>query len=204
MTNILKENINKIIIINISIDWWKNLHNKLRWSNLAYNNAINTYNKLLEFQKKYPNLEVNQEFLLNKDNIELLEIKSKEKNTVISIIQNSDYYWKNDNINNIFNIPKKLIKNTKWYLKKKFLEWYINNNYNCYATKSSLFIDWNWEIKPCIMWNKNLWNINNNNITKNIKNNEYVEIQKIIKQKKCPWCWTPCEGYLSIIHEPWK
>jgi MoaA/NifB/PqqE/SkfB family radical SAM enzyme len=201
---ILKKINNKILIVNISIDWWSKLHNKLRWNNLSYNNAVNTYKQLLNLQKEYPNLEVNQEFLLNEKNYFLLKEKIKEKNTIISIVQNSNYYWKH-NINTKFiKFTTKILKNTKWYLKKRFLIWSINKNYNCYATKSSLFIDWNWDIKPCIIWDKPLWNIKTNNIIEDIQNKKYINIQNKIKEKKCPWCWTPCEWYLSIIHEFWK
>jgi hypothetical protein len=46
----------------------------------------------LLLKNKYPNLQVNQEFLLSYKNEELLEEKIKDKNTIISIIQNADYY----------------------------------------------------------------------------------------------------------------
>ena len=198
---ILKQINNKIIIINISIDWWKKLHNKFRWNKLSYNNALNTYNKLLKLKSIYSNLEVNQEFLVNKENSYLLKTKVKQKNIIISTIHNSDFYKKNNiEIPNI-NINNNLIKNTKWFLKKKFLKWYLKNIYNCYAIRSSLFINWDWNVYPCINWNKILININTDNIEKKINSWKFNNIKQKLKQKKCPWCWTPCEGYLSIIHE---
>jgi len=202
--NILKNINNKIIIINISIDWWEKLHNKLRWSKLSYKNAINTYNKLLKLKSKYPNLEINQEFLINKENEYLLNEKIKHKNTIISMIQNSDFYKKDDIRIPKIKIDNKIIKNTKWFFKKRFLKWYLYRRYNCYAIKSSLFINWNWDIKPCINRNRLLCNIKDKNIEKEIKNNLYYKEKEKIEQKKCPGCWTPCEWYLSIIHEFWK
>ena len=202
--HILKQLNNKIFIINISIDWWEKIHNKLRWNKLSYENAMNTYNKLLKLRSKYPNLEVNQEFLLNKENQHILETKVKQKNIIISTIQNSDFYNKDDIIIPNIVINDKTMRKTRGFFNKKFLKWYLKHHYNCYAIQSSLFINWDWYIYPCINWNKVLININNSNIEKEINSWKYDNIKQNIKDKKCPWCWTPCEGYLSIIHEFWK
>ncbi|MBT3852661.1 hypothetical protein HOF65_01240 [bacterium] len=68
---------------------------------------------MLKLKSIYSNLEVNQEFLVNKENSYLLKTKVKQKNIIISTIHNSDFYKKNNiEIPNI-NINNNLIKNTK-------------------------------------------------------------------------------------------
>lgn len=198
---ILKKEKYIIIIINISIDWNKELHNKLRWNSFSFQKANYTYNKLKKLEKKYHNLQVNQEFLLNSENSNLLKQKIRKKNIVISIAQNSFYYNKNDIKQVDFNITKKDIKSTKNFFNDRFLKWYLRKNYNCYAINSSLFINYNGDVLPCINWNKKLWNIKNENIYKIIKWIKSNKNLEKIKQKKCPTCWTPCDWYLSIIHQ---
>jgi hypothetical protein len=68
---------------------------------------------LLKLKSKYPNLEINQEFLINKENEYLLNEKIKHKNTIISMIQNSDFYKKDDIRIPKIKIDNKIIKNTK-------------------------------------------------------------------------------------------
>lgn len=199
--NILRLHPKIIIIINISIDWDKNIHNKLRWNKLSYQKAIHSYNQLRKLIKHYPNLEVNQEFLITEQNQHLLKEKLEERNNILSFVQNSDYYW----INNIsikkIKFSKILYKNISGYMKRKFIQWYLSNKYDCFAVRSSLFIDWTWEIKPCIKWNTVISKIQNLDLIDILKSRSSLKLVKNIQEKKCPWCWTPCEGYLSIIHQ---
>jgi hypothetical protein len=65
---------------------------------LSYKKAIHTYHELEKLKKTYTNLEVNQEFLLSEKNNHLLEKKANERNTIVSIVQNSEYYGNKDNI----------------------------------------------------------------------------------------------------------
>lgn len=195
---------NVIFIINVSIDGDETTHNSLRGNPLSYARALNTYNELKKISHIFPNLEVNQEFLISSKNQSILEEKLKQKNTIVSFVQNSDYYWINNlNIHKI-TLPKALLKKTSGFLKRKFVYWYVKQHYDCFAIQSSIFIDWDSSIKPCIKWNLPLWNIWKDNLKTILRTKWTYNIIKKVRQKKCPWCWTPCEWYLSIIHQPWK
>jgi len=202
--SILKRVNNKIIIINISIDGDEKTHNNLRGHNLSYQNAISTYERLLGLKKKYPNLQVNKEFLLSASNKQQALEHVRSKNTIISVVQNSEYYGVNDITDNNNLIKPDMVLQAQWFIKKRFLRWYISKKYNCYASRSSLFLNWDGTIQPCIVWSKKIGNIKNNNIAEDIQKGEYTWVQNTIKNKKCPGCWTPCEWYLSVIHEFWK
>jgi len=71
----------------------------------------------------------------------------------------------------------------------------------CKSLQTSLFLDSFGKIYPCIIWNKEVANVRDvqydiNNIT---KLPIYKQLIDIIRQKKCPNCWTVCEGTQTML-----
>lgn len=71
----------------------------------------------------------------------------------------------------------------------------------CKALSSSCFIDPQGNVYPCTIFNKKLGNLRQANYDlKEIWNSEKsAQVRKLIKENKCPGCWTPCEAYQTIL-----
>ncbi len=76
----------------------------------------------------------------------------------------------------------------------------------CKALNSSIFIDAEGNVYPCTIFNKKLANLReiDYDIKKMWNSKEANEVRKLIKQNKCPQCWTPCEAYQTIVGNIWK
>lgn len=89
----------------------------------------------------------------------------------------------------------------------KILEYYQRPHQQplaCIALKDSLAIDQKGNIIPCFMWGKVLGKISafNYDLSSFQKKcwPEIVSSRELIRNEKCPNCWTPCEAYQSIIN----
>jgi len=71
----------------------------------------------------------------------------------------------------------------------------------CKALSVSCFIDPYGTIYPCTIFNKKLGNLRqaNYNLKKIWNSKKSAEVRKLIKENKCPGCWTPCEAYQTIL-----
>lgn len=90
----------------------------------------------------------------------------------------------------------------KKYLKlgMKYLEnWKMPIDCNIYNL--SAFIDPYGNVYPCSIFNVNLGNLRkeNYNLLKILNSSKALKVRNIIKKKKCPHCWTPCEAHQTII-----
>lgn len=209
--NILEKYSKINIIVYISIDWDEKTHNKLRGNILSYKKAMETYNRLRKIQKQYPLLTIEKAFLLSEDNKHLLKKVLKDKNTSIEIVNKWTFYNNENIINKKLDLEKLInFKDIKWFMKKIYLSWHINSQYKqkykCYAMSSSLFINYNWDVSPCINWDKKIWSLSEDNLYNIVNTKKYRNIRKTIEQKKCPGCWVKCDAYISIIHKllMWK
>ncbi|MCY4524031.1 MAG: radical SAM protein [Halobacteriovoraceae bacterium] len=72
---------------------------------------------------------------------------------------------------------------------------------SCNALKSSVYLSEKGMVYPCSMWNHPLGNIKNYrySLQEVLKSKKLKRGIKMIENKKCSHCWTPCEAYQSII-----
>ncbi|MFQ5493041.1 MAG: radical SAM/SPASM domain-containing protein [Candidatus Dojkabacteria bacterium] len=71
----------------------------------------------------------------------------------------------------------------------------------CKALSASVFLDPNGFIYPCIIWTNKLGNLRNfdYDLNKIYETDEYKGLRELIKQKKCPNCWTSCEATQTML-----
>jgi len=74
----------------------------------------------------------------------------------------------------------------------------------CSALTLTTYLSEKGEVYPCTIWNKPLGNVRNSNfaLMPIIEAAREKGIQKAIRSRKCPNCWTPCEAYPAIAASP--
>jgi radical SAM protein with 4Fe4S-binding SPASM domain len=71
----------------------------------------------------------------------------------------------------------------------------------CKALSSSCYIDPQGNVYPCTIFGKKLGNLRDYDFDlRKIWNSEKAnEVRGLIKENKCPGCWTPCEAYQTVL-----
>ncbi len=71
----------------------------------------------------------------------------------------------------------------------------------CQSLSASIAMNSFGELTPCLMWDKKLANIRDYeyDLKKIIALQTTKDVRQMIKEEKCPNCWTPCEAYQSIF-----
>jgi MoaA/NifB/PqqE/SkfB family radical SAM enzyme len=229
---ILKLNFPRFIVT-ISLDGPKNIHDNIRGVKGNWDNSIDLYKKLKQLSKDNKNFQTFLGYTISNYNIGLIqetleEIRKEAPITIddvhFNIYHNSIIYFgeqdggeihkfkdkvindveqilKEKNANNsVLILEKKYLKNIKKYIENK------NCPLNCKAMAASCFISPDGRVYPCTGFNKELGNIRDFDYTlKKIWNSKESEnIRKLIQEKKCNGCWTPCEAYQTILGNLFK
>jgi MoaA/NifB/PqqE/SkfB family radical SAM enzyme len=215
-----KLNFNKLVIT-VSLDAPKDLHDYMRGLKGCFNNAIKTFKLLRQLKVEcYLGLTI---FNSNagKFSETFKEVKKEipsitYKDFHINIVHSSEHCYainiKKENqkilkeLKSIRNI-KKVSLNPISIIEHKYLklaEQYLRTNKTplpCKALTSSCFINSTGDVYPCTIFNKKLGNIRDYNYDlKKIWNSKTTKkVSKEITKGKCPNCWTPCEAYQSIL-----
>ena len=73
----------------------------------------------------------------------------------------------------------------------------------CVAFRASFSLDQFGNVMPCLMWGYKVRNVRDfsYSILSILNSEDAKRVRAMIKNKKCPNCWTPCEAYQSIISE---
>lgn len=134
---------------------------------------------------------------LCKSNLEAKAVKDVE-----FILQNNDGSSKS---NGLINVSKQMFYT--FYLTK--IEEHIKNPSNmiipCSALFASFFMNPYGDVYPCIIWDKKIGNIRKEHFDDIWYSSLTKNIRKMIKRKRCPNCWTPCEAQPSFMMAlPWS
>lgn len=212
------------LVITVSIDGKKDIHNEIRGSEKAFDRCIETYKEL----KKNKKLKVYLGCTLSPFNINnfgnfIEELKDYIPNLKHSDIHLNIYHYSESLYSNepMDFDKKKIIELIDTFIQKKgfkllnpisLLEYtYMKNikNYltlnrtpfNCKSGKISCFIDPIGNVYPCTGFNVISGNLRDNDydLLKILKNETSVILNKKIEKGKCPHCWTPCEAYQNIL-----
>ncbi|MEM5831424.1 MAG: radical SAM protein [Candidatus Aenigmatarchaeota archaeon] len=92
-------------------------------------------------------------------------------------------------------------------INKKYLLYgikYLENKktpVDCNIYNLSTFVDPYGNVYPCSIFNFKLGNLreNNYNLLKILNSKRAKKAKELIKNKKCPSCWTPCEAHQMIL-----
>lgn len=213
------------LVISISIDGDKSLHDSLRGVSGCWEKAVYTFQKIQPILKE----DIYFGFTMSKHNAGKLgetffalkkEMPDLKFNKIhINLAQNSELYYSNaekdllgkreDILNEIrFILSQRKIKMEPfnyletYFLKllKKYMETGVYPYKRCAAMDSTITINPKGEVYPCLFFNKKLGSLRETGyrMEEILSNKDTLELKRDIL-KYCPNCWTVCEAYPSIL-----
>ena len=212
------------LVITVSLDGGKDIHNKIKGNQKSFDRCIETYKEL----KKNNYLKVYIGCTLSPFNIShfdkfFIELKDYIPDIEYSDIHLNIYHYSENLYSNeqLHFDKKKIIDLIDDFIKKKgfavlspisLLEYtYMKNikNYlindrtpfNCKSGRISCFIDPIGNVYPCTGYNVIMGNLRESNfdLEKILMSRSSVYSNRKISKGKCPQCWTPCEAYQNIL-----
>lgn len=217
------------ILVGVSIDGTQEIHDKLRNTGNAWNNAVNTFVELRKMKplRAYVGMTLSSS---NYHSIDKTYLAIKDKchdfsydDLNINFLNRSQHYYDNADDDGTKFSQKEIQSSAdviKWILAKRGIpitpSQYLSRTYlkhvenslksepipfTCQALSASCFIDPYGDIFPCIVWAKKVANIQEADFSlKNAWACEHVKtLRKRICKDECPICWTPCEAYPSML-----
>ncbi|MCX6709768.1 MAG: radical SAM protein [Candidatus Woesearchaeota archaeon] len=215
----------KKLIITVSLDGPKKVHEKIKGIPGGFEKVIKTFSGLRKIRSR--NLSVFFGFTISEYNAGMFEntfnaVKKlipgiRYDDFHINIMHASKHYYGNDNaefdrekavseVNNFLRHRKKSL-NPVFLLERKYLslvEKYLKTGktpISCRASSLSCFISPSGIVYPCLIMGCKLGSLRDNNYNlKRILGSRHAEdVFKNIRAGRCPQCWTPCEAYQNIL-----
>lgn len=215
--------------ITISLDGYRELHDKIRGIPGNFDRAMNMARRLKELQATYKNLFFVFGYTMSKYNQgQLIQTIEKVKaelpwatynNFHVNVGQLSDSYYKNSEMDispdrSVISVEldefigkrKKEIGAIQIvedaFLRK--LSDYVKTGTSPMKGRSldaSLFLDSYGNVYPSIMWGRKIGNVRESSYSlSGIWNNgEAAEVRRLIKEGKEPNAWTACEAYQTLV-----
>ncbi|MEM0149379.1 MAG: radical SAM protein [Candidatus Micrarchaeaceae archaeon] len=217
------------IAITVSLDGYRELHDRIRGVPGNYDKAIDTFKRLIELKKEHKNLYFVFGYTMSKFNQGMFdETVNAVKRDIPSITYNdfhinlgqiSDNYYGNSGLDikpNDSEVMRELSHainaRKKEYGAISLIEAAFLKNLVEYARtgktpmkskslEASLFLDSYGNVYPSIMWNRKIGNIRDTAYSLNPlwENSEARAVRKLIREGKEPSQWTSCEAYQSIM-----
>ncbi len=225
---ILKLNIPRVAIT-LSLDGYKELHDKIRGIKGNYDKVMGMARMLHELQSQYKNLyfffgytisRYNEDKLIETINAVMSDLDFVSYNNFhVNVAQISSHYYKNEN-NEIIGSKDKIRDAIKFLMKHRkrsvdpmdlveqsFLKYLIDyvetgkSPMRSRALDASLFLDSYGDVYPSIMWNVKIGNIRNTNyeLMPIWKSPIAMDIREKIRKGIEPDAWTACEAYQTLI-----
>lgn len=212
------------VVITVSIDGKKDVHNEIRGNKQSFDRCIETYKEL----KKNKHVKVYIGCTLSPFNINYFDNFYTELKNYIPDLQYSDlhlniyHYSENLYSNERANIDKKRIitlindfierKGFPFlnpvalleYVYLKNIKSYLIHNrspFKCKSGRISCFINPIGKVYPCTGYNVLMGSLRENNydLSKILSSEKAKVLNERIRKGKCPHCWTPCEAYQNIL-----
>ncbi len=228
MAGILDLNIPKVVVT-VSLDGSKELHDKIRGVQGNYEKAIMNYKMLQELSRSYSNLYYVFGYTLSRFNAgQFKRTLNDVKNDVpgitpndfhINIARTSEHYYQNNN-DDISPDRETAISDLKWVIRNREYRLdpisriehiYTKGQIHCLNTgknptrsrglDASLYMDSFGNVYPSITWNKKVGNIKETDYSLEPiwHGREALNARREIKEGKEPNFWTSCEAYQAII-----
>ena len=231
LTNRIVETTEKIasldfnnLVLSVSIDGNKDIHNKIRNNENAFQKCIETYKEL----KKNKHIKVYIGCTLSPFNIDnfsslFVELKDyipdlKYSDMHLNVYHYSENLYSNEKLvldkNKAVNLINDFIKKKGFaflnpivlleYVYLKNVKNYLLSNqspFKCKSGKISCFVDPLGNVYPCSGFTVIMGSLRENDydLLKILSNKDAVLLHEKIKNGKCPHCWTPCEAYQNIL-----
>jgi MoaA/NifB/PqqE/SkfB family radical SAM enzyme len=212
------------LVISVSLDGNKEIHNYIRGNENAFERCIETYKRL----KPNKRIKVYLGCTLSPLNMNGFEGMFTELKNYLPDLTYSDIhlniYHHSENLYSNEPMPydkERLAGLVDDFIKKKgfsftnpimLLEYlylknvrrYLSNNrspYRCKSGKISCFIEPTGNVYPCTGISAALGNLRENDydLLKILSNETAISWNEKISEGKCPHCWTPCEAYQNIL-----
>jgi len=215
-------------IVVVSLDGYKELHEKIRGIKGSFDKALETFMLLKNLSKEFKNFSTYFGYTISHFNVgnflrTFFEVKKfiKDLNLNdfhVNVYHTSQHYYGNvEEMKEKGEIEKeiariislKTIRKLKpvnfldnLYL-KRVLEYLKTGKtpFPCKALTSSVFIDSFGNVYPCTIFGIKIGNLRESNYDlEKILNSERTKLIKMkIRKLMCPNCWTPCEAYQTIL-----
>lgn len=71
----------------------------------------------------------------------------------------------------------------------------------CTALSSSCFVDAHWNLYPCSIWGEKVGNLRENGFDLRAlwDSDRRRQLRQDVVEERCPHCWTPCDAYPTIL-----
>jgi MoaA/NifB/PqqE/SkfB family radical SAM enzyme len=218
---ILKANI--VPVVSVSVDGPQVVNDNLKGVAGAYVKSIETFKQLRDFGKGFYYLSCTiSDYNINYIDDFILGLTKDVPHFSLgdlhfNIFHNSPHYYKNSDINGLFNVSfKKLKKYLSMSQRGSIIKRFLESRYaeglskyfsekkifaKCQALNSTCFINPYGEIYPCGVYNRLIDNLRqyNYNVSKVWNNQNILNVKKDIEIGMCPGCWSPCEAYPAIL-----
>ncbi|MBN2422230.1 radical SAM protein [Candidatus Woesearchaeota archaeon] len=215
---------NKKLIVTVSIDGPEKLHDYMRGKKGTWKKAVETFKKIDSIKKgiayigftssEYNSGKLKETYTALKKELPFLTYDQIH----INLAQNSEIYYMKRDIDTMHNkkeklkdidlsiTSKKIGFNPFSYFEKKYLvllkKFLETGEYPfaiCSALNSTITINPEGDIYPCLFFNKKLGSIRETNYNlDSVFDKKRRELKKNIL-KHCPNCWSACEAYPSLI-----
>ncbi len=217
------------ISITISLDGYRELHDRIRGIPGNFDRAIALYKGIAELRKEHRNLFSVFGYTMSRYNagmfVKTYEEVKKEIPEIryndfhINAAQTSEIYYKNSGMD-IRSENRAMADEIRSILKRRSFEIgaipqiesvflrklvrYLMTNRSPMRSRSldaSLFLDSYGNVYPSIMWSRKIGNIREAQYSLDgiWENEEAGEVRRLIREGREPSCWTACEAYQSIV-----
>lgn len=228
MNDVLSLGIPKCVVT-VSLDGPEEVHEYIRGILGVWKRSVETYKRLKSLSGKgldvffeftvcpYNTGKFMETYLAVKKEIPSISVNDFH----VNVFHHSGHFYSNlhledttsfrenlgNEINQIIAIKKRRSVNPMVFLPQTYLklaERYAKTRrtpLECRVLSSSCFIDPKGNVFPCTIFSKNLGNLRNfgYDLKRILELDETKETKRVIKELKCPNCWTPCEAYPMIL-----
>ena len=219
---------NSLLIVGVSIEGLKETDEYIRKMEGHFNKALNLYKRLKNLEMKEKNFKTYIGYTISPFNagklketiLGLRKMGIDPSEIHLNLFWISHYYNLKTFKGDANKYYKKALEDIKFYLSirrvklspDKILDAIfirLMKNYiktkrtplRCKALQSSIFLDSFGNVFPCSVWNLKLGNIreSNYNLQPIINSEKAKKVLKLIRNFRCPNCWTACEAYQTIL-----
>lgn len=213
----------KRLIVSLSLDGPPDVHAKLRGDENGFDRTVESYKRLRSLGvETYFGLTVSA-FNIGQVKNTLSALQERVPNIGwtdlhVNILQESDHYFGNTGIEKPAREAVKQVINRlvdergiplhptllmeQLYLKK--VGQYLDTGRSpipCTSLRGNAFIDPTGKVFPCHIWDKPIGTLieYGYSLPRLWANQKRMDARKLVREDRCPGCWTPCEAYPSIL-----